>query len=258
MDIKKMLAVGAAVVGTVAMADVVSSSVVGYATSKEIAANTFSLGTTPFLAVGTDVVKVQDMLVPNGVTACPFSQRATKALQLQVWNGTAYTMYYYVTDAYIEATDEEVTGWANIAGDYTDATIAPGTGYWYKYPVSASSFTLPGEVSNAESVTKNISTAFNLYGNPYPVTLDLSKITTTVAACPFSQRASKAVQLQVWNGTAYTMYYYVTDAYVEADDEEVEGWANIAGDRVTVTTADVNYGFWVRSPGGAGTLTFTM
>ena len=29
MDIKKMLAVGAAVVGTVAMADVVSSSVVG-------------------------------------------------------------------------------------------------------------------------------------------------------------------------------------------------------------------------------------
>ena len=198
------------------------------------------------------------MLVPNGVTPCSFSQRATKALQLQVWNGSAYTMYYYVTDAYIEATDEEVTGWANGAGDYTDATIAPGTGYWYKYPVSASSFTLPGQVSEAESVTKNISASFNLYGNPYPVTLDLSKLTTTVAACPFSQRSSKAVQLQVWNGTAYTMYYYVTDAYIESTDEEVTGWANGAGDLVTTTTADVNYGFWVRSPGGAGTLTFSM
>lgn len=235
-----------------------SRNTVGYATSQEIAANTFSLGTTPFLAVGSDLVKVQDMLIPNGVTACPFSQRATKALQLQVWNGSAYTMYYYVSDAYIEATDEEVTGWANVAGDYTDATIAPGTGYWYKYPLSASSFTLPGQVSDAASVTKNISDAFNLYGNPYPTVLNLSKLSTSVAACPFSQRATKAVQLQVWNGSAYTMYYYVNDAYIEATDEEVTGWANVAGDLVTETTADVNYGFWVRSLGGNGTLTFSL
>ena len=231
---------------------------VGYAASKEIAANTFSLGTTPFTAVGTDIVKVQDMLVPNGVVAVPFSQRSTKALQLQVWNGSAYTMYYYVSDAYIEASDEEVTGWANGAGDFTDATIAPGTGYWYKYPTATSSFTLPGQLLDAATVTKNISEAFNLYGNPYPTVLNLEKLSTTVEAPAFSQRSTKAVQLQVWNGSAYTMYYYVKDAYIEATDEEVTGWANGAGDYVGETTADINYGFWVRSLGGAGTLTFSL
>ena len=132
MDVKKMLAVGTAIVGTVAMADgIVSSSVVGYATSKEIAANTFSLGTTPFTAVGSDLVKVQDMLVPNGVAAVPYSQRTTKALQLQVWNGVGYTMYYYLSDAYDEANDEEKEGWANGAGDYVEETVADvNYGFW--------------------------------------------------------------------------------------------------------------------------------
>ena len=231
---------------------------VGYANSKEIAANTFSLGTTPFLAVGADVVKVQDMLVPNGVAAVPYSQRATKALQLQVWNGTDYTMYYYLSDAYVEATDEEVEGWANGAGDYTDATIAPGTGYWYKYPTSASSYTLPGQVSEAASITKNVSDAFNLYGNPYPVKLNLKNVSTTVPAAPYSKRGTQALQLQVWNGNDYTIYYYLSDAYDEDADEEKEGWANGAGDYVEETVADVNYGFWARSLGGSGTITFEM
>lgn len=228
----------------------------GYAQSGSIAANTFSLGTSPFVAVGTDVVKIQDMLVPSGVTAVPYSQRTTSALQLQVWNGSGYTFYYYLSDAYIEDTDEEVTGWANSAGDYTDATIAPGTGYWYKYPTAASSFSLPGQVSESASITKNVSSAFNLYGSPYPVSLNLKNLTTTVAAVSYSQRTTQALQLQVWNGVGYTFYYYLSDAYVEATDDEIEGWANSAGDYVEETGAAINYGFWARSLGGSGTITF--
>ena len=71
----------------------------------------------------------------------------------------------------------------------------------------------------------------------------------------FSQKA-QTVQLQVWNGTGYTMYYYVNDAYIEATDDEVIGWADKGGDYVGATTTDVNYGFWVRSPSGVGTITF--
>jgi len=235
-----------------------SANIVGYAASKEIAANTFSLGTTPFTAIGSDLVKVQDMLVPNGVAAVSYSQRTTKALQLQVWNGTGYTFYYYLSDAYDEVADEEVEGWADGNGDYTAATIAPGTGYWYKYPTSASSYTLPGQVSEAASITKNVSDAFNLYGSPYPVKLNLKNLSTTVPAVPYSQRTTKALQLQVWNGTGYTFYYYLSDAYDEDADEEKEGWADGNGDYVEETVADVNYGFWARSLGGSGTITFEL
>lgn len=254
---KKLIALAAVATCGAALA-VESANIVGYANSKEIAANTFSLGTSPFLAVGADVVKVQDMLIPSGVTAVPYSQRTTKALQLQVWNGSNYTMYYYLSDAYVEATDEEVEGWANGAGDYTDAVIAPGTGYWYKYPTSASSYMLPGQVSDAATITKNVSDAFNLYGNPYPIQLNLTKLSTTVPAAAYSQRTSKALQLQVWNGSNYTMYYYLSDAYDEDADDEIEGWANGAGDYVKNPVADVNYGFWARSLGGSGTITFEM
>jgi hypothetical protein len=211
----------------------------------------------PFSAVGSDMVKVQDLVAPNA-EPCKFSERATKAVQLQVWNGVNYTMYYYVTDAYIEDDDAEVTGWANNKGDYVTDTYAPGTGYWYKYPVSESTYTLPGQVLNSDSVSKNVyASKLNLVGNPYPMSLDLTKVTTTVPACKFSERATKAVQLQVWNGVNYTMYYYVTDAYIEDDDAEVTGWANNKGDFVGATGLNAAFGLWTKSPAGDGTLTFT-
>ena len=170
----------------------------------------------------------------------------------------SYTLYYYVTDAYIEDTDDEVTGWANGAGDYTTATIAPGTGYWYKLPNNASTFTLPGQVLDAESVTKDVfgNNKFNLVGNPYPMSLNLAKVKTTVTPTTFAKRRNGAVELQVWNGVGYTYYYYVTDAYVEETDDEVTGWANIAGDYVDETGADINYGLWMRSYGADGKVSF--
>ena len=79
-----------------------------------------------------------------------------------------------------------------------------------------------------------------------------------VVAVPYSKRTTEALQLQVWTGSNYTFYYYLSDAYDEAADAEKEGWANGAGDYVEETVADVNYGFWARSLGGSGTITFEM
>ena len=232
-------------------------NVVGYVTSPTIAANKVSLGTMPFSTVGSDMVNVQNLVAANA-EPCKFSERATKAIQLQVWNGTAYTVYYFVKDAYIEETDEEVTGWANNKGDYVNDTYAPGTGYWYKYPVSESTYTLPGQVLDTDTVSKNVfASKLNLIGNPYPMSIDLTKVSTSVEAPAFSKRATSAVQLQVWNGTAYNVYYYVKDAYIEDTDEEVTGWANNKGDFVGATGLHSTFGLWAKSPATDGTLTFT-
>ena len=233
-----------------------SANIVGYVTSPKIAANKVSLGTTPFSATGSDMVKIQDMVVPS-VAAVPYKDRSTKALQLQVWNGTGYDVYFYLSDAYIEETDEEVTGWANGKGDYTFAEIAPGTGYWYKYPTAESTYTLPGQVLSAASVTKNVyASKLNLVGNPYPMALNLNNLKTSVPAATYRDRVSKAVQLQVWNGTGYDVCFYLSDAYIEDTDEEVTGWANGKGDFVSALNVDVTAGLWVKSPNGDGTITF--
>ena len=210
----------AAIAAGVCCADVTSANIVGYANSKTITANTFSLGTTPFAAVGSDVVKVQDMMTTTGAPST-YMKRNIEAPMLQVWDGAGYKFYYYLTDAYVEETDEEVLGWANGSGDYTDAEIAPGTGYWYKVPTAASGFTLPGQVLGATSVTKDVfSSKFNLIGNPYPIALDFNKVKTTVPAQAYKDRNTKALMLQVWDGAGYKFYYRLSDAYVEETRRE--------------------------------------
>ena len=233
-----------------------SANIVGYVTSPKIAANKVSLGTTPFSSTGSDMIKIQDMVVPS-VAAVPYKDRNTKALQLQVWNGTGYDLYYYLSDAYVEDNDSEVTGWADRNGDFADVEIAPGTGYWYKYPTAESTYTLPGQVLSAASVSKNVyASKLNLVGNPYPLALDLAKVTTSVAAVPYKDRNTKALQLQIWNGTGYDLCYYLSDAYIEDDDSEVTGWADRNGDFIQDLDVDITAGLWAKSLNGDGTITF--
>ena len=238
-------------------AEIQSANIVGYVNApKTITAGKVSLGTSPFAKVGTDTVAIQDML-KSSAPAVGYSKRNTDAVQLQVWNGVGYTMYFYLSDAYVEATDDEVEGWAKGNGDYADATIAPGTGYWYKVPKADSTFNLPGQVLDAASVTKDVfTTKLNLVGSPYPVVLDLKNLTTTVPAKPYSQRLTAALQLQVWNGSNYTLYYYMSDAYDEETDDEYEGWAKGNGDMVKGPIVDPSYGMWAKSPSADGKITF--
>ena len=256
---KKLAMIAAVAVAGSVFADsgIESANIVGYVTSPTITANKVSLGTMPFSSAGSELVKIQDLVAPNA-EPCQFKNRATQAVQLQVWNGSAYTVYYYVSDAYDEESDEELTGWANNKGDLVNDEYAPGTGYWYKYPVSDSTYVLPGQVVSQDSVTKNVyATKLNLVGNPYPMSLSLSKISTSVTAPAFKNRATQAVQLQIWNGSAYNLYYYVSDAYDEESDEELTGWANNKGDYVDATGLDATFGLWAKSPAADGTITFS-
>ena len=63
MDVKKMLAVGAAVVGTVAMADIISSSVVGYQQKDTVSGFNFVIPT--FKAINGGAIHIQDIKIAN-------------------------------------------------------------------------------------------------------------------------------------------------------------------------------------------------
>ena len=109
---------------------------------------------------------------------------------------------------------------------------------------------------NAASISKNVyASKLNLVGSPYPVKLDFKNLTTTVPAAPYSKLGTDALQLQVWNGSSYTMYYYLSDAYDEDLDDELVGWANGAGDLVKGQIVEPSYGMWAKSTKD-GTITF--
>ena len=243
------------------------SYVVGYVNrGTDVAANQFTMVTMPFAGVGDadGLISIQNVIFPSGVVACSDADSLTDGAQIQVWTGSSYKMYYYINDGFDDDNDD-LTGWGD-AGEIVNTKYAPGTGFWFRYPKGAANYTLPGEVLSAASVSKNVyNTKFNMVGNPYPTRLNLKKVTTTAPAVSDAESLSKGVQLQVWTGTTYKMYYYINDGF-DDDNDDLTGWAD-AGEIVGEVGLDVTYGFWVKcldtaaaadASGKVGVITFTL
>ena len=245
-----------------AMAQVESANTVGF-TTKSISADTFYLYGIQFEKVGTGTgsIELGDLVSMSGIVACQFSKMNTDAAQIQFLNGNSYTPYYYISDAY-DADENEVEGWADQNGDLADSAINIGKGFWFKAPAAAisgtASLTLNGQVSgNASGAVAFTANTFVLGANPFPIATDLNAQTVSgIVACKFDKMNTDAAQIQVLNGNSYTPYYYISDAY-DADENEVEGWANQNGDLVEGGVIPVGAGFWVKSP-TAGSITFSL
>ncbi len=264
---KKLVTAACALVAGIALAEgVTSANTVGY-TTKTIAADTFYLYGIQFEEVGngTGAINLNDLVSMSGIVACKFDNMNTDAAQIQVRNAanTGYNLYFYISDA-IDANDNEVEGWANGNGDLAEDAINIGKGFWFKAPAAAISgtatLTLNGQVSgNASGAVTFTANTFVLGANPFPVAADLNDQTVSgIVACKFDNMNTDAAQIQVRNAanTGYNLYFYISDA-IDANDNEVEGWANGNGDLAGSGAIPVGAGFWVKSP-TAGSITFSL
>ena len=127
MDVKKILAVATAVVGTVAMADIVSSSVVGYQQNATVYGNQ-GVGATFLPVSGTakmgDIVVTGygDSYVDGGIYCC----------KLDIF-GRSQTLMFWID--YTEGNDSWY-GWYDIDGatSYNDVELQPGESVWLMSP----------------------------------------------------------------------------------------------------------------------------
>ena len=172
MDVKKMLAVGAAVVGTVAMADVISSSVVGYTGNTTGADNNFV--TIPFNAVSFNTSDIQQIKISDGGAGTI----GWGTENFSIWEGAPTVVEgsgYFYLDPSMDMTGT-ATDYYWGEGDGTKATfsIAPGQGVVINCAADLS-ITTSGEVPAGKvsftSVAEN-----NFTGNPFPSTIDIQAI----------------------------------------------------------------------------------
>ena len=190
---------------------------------------------------------------------------------LKIWDPTAgngagnYVTYYYLTDAYDEANDEEITAWADENGDIVSGVTLPlGSAMWYICQVeTGKDVTLSGEVSPEDDLTVSATTAgYTMIANPFPLATPINSVgwygsdgTTPLAPASYSTRTTAAPQIKVWDPTAgngagnYSTYYFISDAYDEPADEEITAWADENGD-LTTDTIPVGRGFWLILPSG--------
>ena len=153
-----------------------------------------------------------------------------------------------------------MTGWADTNGDLADDQLACGTAFWFKAVGGAATLTMPGQVSRRTTVTKSLNAnKFALLGNPFPMSLDLTKVTGTFPAGVYDTMESLAPMIEVLkaDGINYDLYYWISDAY-DKDGNEVTGWADTNGDIVYDPVAGVSQGFWIRLRSTAGDITFAF
>ena len=212
-------------------ADVVSSNIVGYE-KVDLTDSTYMMSGVQFVGVGQTAVGLNDL----------FSGEIEFGTRIMFFNETTggYDTFKYLEDAYIEATDEEVAGWADRFGDFSTETVANGTGFWF-YPVSGdTTVTQSGQVDQTESVNVSVpAEQYTMVINPFPTGFNPNSVS-------WSDGLSYGDRIMTLGaGGSYVTYRYLEDAYDESTDEEAPGWADRFGDRITSDIAGVGEGFWV-------------
>ena len=174
MDVKKMLAVGAAVIGTVAMADgIVSSSVVGYGPTETIDGG-ISAGAS-FVPVGASTVDLANITVQGyeGSTSVDIEVQTLDEFgatdKSYIWKD----LTYFGTKYYGWYLDGELDGAYDDLDDDDKVTLQPGEGLWV-LSSAEQDFTLQtaGEVASLDVPTTLIEGGLTCV-NPTPVDVDL-------------------------------------------------------------------------------------
>ena len=172
MDVKKMLAVGAAVVGTVAMADIISSSVVGYTGSTTGADNNFV--TIPFNAIGFNTSDIQQIKLSDGGAGTI----GWGTENFSIWEGAPTVVEgsgFFYWDKSIDPAGEATTYyWGDDTGAAASFSVAPGQGVVVNSAADLN-FTISGEVPS-EPVSFTSVAENNFTGNPFPQTIDIQAI----------------------------------------------------------------------------------
>ena len=244
------------VCATVSLAELASANIVGYTTTP-IEGNKWYMIGTQFKGVGqgNSVIPVNQLCNVTGVDAVPFETR-NNGLQIQVYNGSGYTTYFYISNA----TGATGPCWTNSRRPLADSvTVNLGSAFWLKTPASVAanaSATIAGEVkTDATTASATVGESeWTQVACPFPVDLTMGMISTEgLTPGTFADR-NNAPQIQVYNGSGYTTYFYISDA----TEATAPCWTNSRRPLAeTATVAAAGKGFWVKAS-MSGTLTFTM
>ena len=228
MDMKKILAVATAIVGTTVMADsLVSSSVVGYTGQELNDGLTTSVGT--FVGITANDSMPISALTPSATGL------ASEAVNIQTLDefGATSKMYFYITES--EAGDYGLEGAGWIDGDdysLADKVFDVGEGYLVQNSYSDGKITCSGAVATG-ATTVLLNDGLSTSGNLNPTTVDIQSIVATATGL-----ASEAINIQTLDefGATSKMYFYITEE--EAGDYGLEGSGWIDGDDYSLAVKD--------------------
>lgn len=208
-------------------ADVVSSGIVGYNTTK-LLANDYTMFGVQFENVQGGGVKFGD-LTGNfyGAGSGP------EADNILVWIDGTYHYYYYGVFG-----NPDYPEWDNVWYDDNDVdaselTIAAGTACWYlRRSEAESSLTISGAIKATPTTKTILASDYTMFSNPYPTAI---KFKDLAVANPYGAGSGpESDNVLVWVNGAYHYYYYGVFG-----NPEYPEWDNVWYDDNDVDASDV-------------------
>ena len=239
---KKLMFAAAVMAAGAAMA--VESSIVGY-TTQAVGANKYAMIGVQFEGISNSdgEIAINDFITGD-FAATDYDDQdefLDTATEIQVWEGSGYTHYYY-----LNAHGDYATGWCDDWGDYTEDTLLPGTAVWFWAKTGACNVTTPGQVFSEDDTEITCKEAkYTMVANFMPVELDLNNSDQVTFDGligtdydDMDEFLETASEIQLWEGSGYTHYYYLN-----AHSDYATGWCDDWGDYLT-DTIPVGRGFW--------------
>lgn len=197
-----------------------------------------------FEGVDSNPIPVKDLLTVTNLRTGTAAGNTVD--QIQVFNGSAYDIYYYRTNV----------GWCKKGEQtVTEDTVKPGDAVFFRKGSlgTAGTATISGQVSTTDEFTVSLAKgSFVLMTNPWPVPMKIADIGKYYTNAKTGNAAGNTIdQIQVWDsvGAKYDIYYNRTGVGFCAKGES------------EATTAVINpgEGFFFRkgSLGTAGVMTLT-
>ena len=230
---KKMMLAAATLAAGVAMADIVSSDIVGYTqTTLADDCQAVAVGFTEVGGTGFNLTSLK--LDVEG--SC------SGDIYIEVLDSAGYTQqtYYWYQNAF--GRDD---GWYNddddkIGEDVEDVVFTPGTGLWLT-GIDGETLTTAGTVYQAD-LALDLADDCQMLGNPYPTSIGL------VANIEVEMEGSCSgdIYIEMLNSAGYTetTYYWYQNAFGRDD-----GWYNDDDDKIGDDVEDVTFpagqGLWV-------------
>ena len=266
MDVKKMLAVGAAVIGTVAMADVVSSSVVGY-TGKDSEKGKFIILGAQFEQV-TGGTKIDGLI--SGISGVDLDDDGAFLLtapQIQIPVSGGYITRYYLNDGWYDKGNDDwiqKAGWCDSDGLIATDEYTQGVAMWFKSVGEDANVVVAGAVPDSDQVSVDCPATFALRANAYPIALTLNSekmAVSGIAGVDLDDDGAfllTAPQIQIPVTGGYITRYYLNDGwYDKGNDDWIQkaGWCDSDG-LIVSDEIPVAQGFWTKGVGSSFTMTF--
>ena len=234
----------AAIAATTAMAEIVSSSVVGY--SNGDLREGFKAAGAQFVPVSGTTIDLTDITV----TGYDKEEGTEEEVSVQTLdkNGDMVNKYFW-----IDITDGEDVyyGWIDFdTGDIIEAgdvKLNVGDGLWVDAPSAAFKLQSAGQVMSA-SATVTLREGFKMVANQTPVAVDLTNIVVTGYDEKEGTEEEVSVQTLDKNGDMVNKYFWIDIT----DGEDVYyGWIDFdTGDIVEEASVEVGAGesLWVDAP----------